>query len=101
MRRMSWAALGGQVRILATQLRRMGVRPGDRVVAVLPNTPQAAIATLATASIGAVWSCCGPDFGTKGVLERFRQLAPKVFFTSMLTSMAESTTTAAPNCATS
>jgi len=80
LERMSWATLGLQVRILATQLRRMGVRPGDRVVAVLPNTPQAAIAMLATASIGAVWSCCGPDFGTKGVLERFRQLAPKVIF---------------------
>ena len=76
---MSWATLGDQVRILATQLRRMGVRPGDRVAAVLPNAPQAAIATLATTSIGAIWSCCGPDFGTKGVLERFRQLAPKVF----------------------
>ncbi len=58
----------------------MGVRPGDRVAAVLPNAPHAAIATLATASIGAIWSCCGPDFGTKGVLERFKQLAPKVFF---------------------
>jgi acetoacetyl-CoA synthetase len=78
LQRMSWATLGDQVRILATQLRRMGVRPGDRVAAVLPNAPQAAIATLATASIGAIWSCCGPDFGTKGVLERFRQLAPKV-----------------------
>ena len=80
LQRMSWATLGDQVRILATQLRRMGVQPGDRVAAVLPNAPQAAIATLATASIGAIWSCCGPDFGTKGVLERFRQLAPKVFF---------------------
>src|SRR5258706_44884 len=79
LRRVSWAPLGDKVRILATQLRRMGVRPGDRVVAVLPNAPEAAIATLATASIGAIWSCCGPDFGTKGVLERFRQLAPKVF----------------------
>jgi acetoacetyl-CoA synthetase len=79
LQRMSWAALGDQVRILATQLRRMGVRPGDRVAAVLPNAPQAAIAMLATTSVGAVWSCCGPDFGTKGVLERFRQLAPKVF----------------------
>ncbi len=80
MRRMSWATLGHQVRTLATQMRRMGVRPGDRVAAVLPNAPHAAIATLATASIGAIWSCCGPDFGTKGVLERFKQLAPKVFF---------------------
>jgi acetoacetyl-CoA synthetase len=80
LKRMSWATLCAQVRILATQLRRMGVQPGDRVAAVLPNAPEAAIATLATASIGAIWSCCGPDFGTKGVLERFRQLAPKVFF---------------------
>src|SRR3984957_15444410 len=80
LQRMSWAALGDQVRILATQLRRMGVRPGDRVAAVLPNAPQAAIAMLATTCVGAIWSCCGPDFGTKGVLERFRQLAPRVFF---------------------
>jgi acetoacetyl-CoA synthetase len=79
-RRMSWATLGLQVRILATQMRRMGVAPGDRVAAVLPNAPAAAIAMLATTSIGAIWSCCGPDFGTKGVLERFKQLAPKVFF---------------------
>jgi acetoacetyl-CoA synthetase len=79
LQRMSWATLGAQVRILATQLRRLGVRPGDRVAAVLPNVPEAAIAMLATTSIGAIWSCCGPDFGTKGVLERFKQLAPKVF----------------------
>jgi acetoacetyl-CoA synthetase len=79
LNRMSWATLGDRVRILATQLRRMGVRPGDRVAAVLPNAPEAAIAMLATTSIGAIWSCCGPDFGTKGVLERFRQLGPKVF----------------------
>jgi acetoacetyl-CoA synthetase len=79
LRRMDWATLGLQVRILATQMRRMGVGPGDRVAAVLPNAPPAAIAMLATTSIGAIWSCCGPDFGTKGVLERFKQLAPKVF----------------------
>jgi acetoacetyl-CoA synthetase len=80
VRRLSWTELGNQVRILATELKRLGVAPGDRVVAVLPNTPHAAIALLATTSIGAIWSCCGPDFGTKGVLERFRQLAPKVMF---------------------
>jgi acetoacetyl-CoA synthetase len=79
LQRMSWTILGAQVRILATQLRRLGVRPGDRVAAVLPNVPEAAIAMLATTSIGAIWSCCGPDFGTKGVLERFKQLGPKVF----------------------
>jgi acetoacetyl-CoA synthetase len=78
--RMSWEELGGNVRILATQLRNMGVGPGDRVVAYLPNAPQAVIALLATASIGAVWSSCGPDFGARGVLDRYSQLAPKVMF---------------------
>jgi len=78
--RMSWSGLGAQVRIVATQLRRLGVVPGDRVVGVLPNCPQAVVAVLATTSIGAIWSCCGPDFGPTGVLERFSQLAPKVIF---------------------
>jgi len=68
------------VRILATQLRRLGVVPGDRVAAYLPNSPHAIIAMLATASIGAIWTSCGPDFGTRGVLDRFAQLAPKVLF---------------------
>jgi len=80
LRRMSWSELGDQVRILATQLRAMGVRPGDRVAALLPNAPEAAVAALATTSIGAIWSCCGPDYGTKGVLERFKQLEPKILF---------------------
>jgi acetoacetyl-CoA synthetase len=78
--RMSWEELGGKVRILATQLRKLGVEPGDRVVAYLPNAPQTIIAMLATTSIGAVWSSCGPDFGTRGVLDRYSQLAPKVMF---------------------
>jgi acetoacetyl-CoA synthetase len=78
--RMSWEELGGKVRILATQLRKLGVEPGDRVVAYLPNAPEAIIAMLATTSIGAVWSSCGPDFGTRGVLDRYSQLAPKVMF---------------------
>ena len=78
LERMSWTELTARVRVLATQLRKLGVRPGDRVVAVLPNSPEAVVAVLATTSIGAVWSCCGPDFGPKGVLERFAQLAPKV-----------------------
>jgi acetoacetyl-CoA synthetase len=78
--RMSWQELGGKVRILATQLRKLGVRPGDRVVAYLPNIPATLIAMLATTSIGAIWSSCGPDFGTRGVLDRYSQLAPKVLF---------------------
>jgi acetoacetyl-CoA synthetase len=78
--RMSWEELGGKVRILATQLRKLGVQRGDRVVAYLPNIPETVIAMLATTSIGAVWSSCGPDFGTRGVLDRYTQLAPKVLF---------------------
>jgi acetoacetyl-CoA synthetase len=75
---MSWPELARQVRVLATQLRALGVAPGDRVVAYLPNTPEAVIGMLATASIGAVWASCGPDFGTRGVLDRYSQLEPKV-----------------------
>ena len=69
-----------KVRILATQLRKLGVKPGDRVVAYMPNIPETVIAMLATTSIGAIWTSCGPDFGTRGVLDRFTQLAPKVLF---------------------
>jgi acetoacetyl-CoA synthetase len=78
--RMSWQELGGKVRILATQLRQLGVQRGDRVVAYLPNMPEAVIAMLATTSIGAIWASCGPDFGTRGVLDRYTQLAPKILF---------------------
>src|SRR5258708_13934629 len=67
MRRMSWATLGGQVRILATQLRRMGVQPGDRVVAVFPNTPQAATAPPATARLVALSSRSGPPLRPQGL----------------------------------
>jgi len=77
---MDWAELGSQVRILATRLRAMGVRPGDRVASYLPNVPQAVVAMLASASIGAIWASCSPDFGWRGALDRFRQLSPKVLF---------------------
>jgi acetoacetyl-CoA synthetase len=75
-----WSELAGQVRILGTQLRAMGVRPGDRVASYLPNIPQTVVAMLATTSIGAIWASCSPDFGWRGVLDRFRQLTPKVLF---------------------
>jgi acetoacetyl-CoA synthetase len=75
---MSWETFAGQVRILATRLREMGVQPGDRVASYLPNIPQAPIAMLATTSIGAIWTSCSPDFGWRGVLDRFAQLEPKV-----------------------
>ncbi len=78
--RISWPDLGNQVRVLATELRKLGVQPGDRVAAYLPNIPQALIGLLATASIGAIRTSCGPEFGTRGVLDRFTQLAPKLLF---------------------
>jgi len=80
MASLDWADLAGQVRILGTRLRAMGVRPGDRVASYLPNIPQTVMAMLATTSIGAVWTACSPDFGWRGVLDRFRQLRPKVLF---------------------
>ena len=77
---LDWADLAGQVRILGTRLRELGVRPGDRVASYMPNIPQTVIAMLATTSIGAIWTACSPDFGWRGVLDRFRQLRPKVLF---------------------
>ncbi len=77
---LDWADLAGQVRILATWLRGTGVRPGDRVASYLPNIPQTVVAMLATTSIGAIWAGCSPDFGWRGVLDRFQQLRPKVLF---------------------
>ena len=76
---MSWAELRRQVGNLAARLRGWGVGPGDRVAAYLPNTPHAVAAVLAVASVGAVWSSCGPDFGTPAVLDRFAQIEPVVF----------------------
>jgi acetoacetyl-CoA synthetase len=75
---LSWAEVEGQVWRLAAALRRMGVGPGDRVVGYLPNIPEAIVALLAAASIGAVWSCCAPDFGSRSVLDRFSQIEPSV-----------------------
>ena len=75
-----WETFAGQVRILATQLRERGVRPGDRVAAYMPNIPPTMIAMLATTAIGAIWACCSPEFGSRGVIDRLQQLAPKVLF---------------------
>lgn len=77
---LSWTELAGAVRRLATRMRGLGVAPGDRVVAYLPNSPEVVIAMLATASIGAIWASCSPDFGAQGVIDRFRQLAPTLAF---------------------
>ncbi|WP_369139226.1 acetoacetate--CoA ligase [Modestobacter versicolor] len=74
----SWATLRGQVGAFAATLRRLGVRRGDRVAGYLPNVPEAVVAFLGTAAIGAVWSSCAPDFGTRSVLDRFAQIEPVV-----------------------
>jgi acetoacetyl-CoA synthetase len=75
---LSWPELRRQVAALAAALQAMDVQPGDRVVAYLPNIPQTVVAFLAVASIGAVWSVCSPDMGPVAVLDRFKQIAPKV-----------------------
>jgi acetoacetyl-CoA synthetase len=77
-RELSWLELRRQVAALALHLQQQGVQPGDRVAAYLPNTPQAIVAFLAVASIGGVWSLCAPDMGTNAVLDRFKQIEPKV-----------------------
>ena len=74
----SRATLTRQVAALAAHLRAAGIRPGDRVVAYLPNRPEAVVGLLAAAAVGAIWAVCGPDFGARGALARFRQLDPKV-----------------------
>ena len=79
-RQFSYAQLCVQVAALASSLRTEGVVAGDRVVGFLPNVAEAVIAMLATASIGAVWSSCSPDFGIDGVVDRFGQIEPKVLF---------------------
>jgi acetoacetyl-CoA synthetase len=75
---LSWPELHRQAASLALHLRAQGVQPGDRVAAYLPNCPEAMVAFLATVSLGAVWSICAPDMGTAAVLDRFRQIEPKV-----------------------
>ena len=75
---LTWAALADRVGQVAAGLRALGVGPGDRVVAILPNTTEAMIAFLATVSLGAIWSLAAPDMGDTAVLDRFRQIDPKV-----------------------
>ena len=77
---LTWHELGRQVRIVATQLRSLGVQPGDRIVSYMPNVPETAVAMMASVAIGAVWSSAAPEFGVKTVIERFSQIAPKILF---------------------
>ena len=80
--RMTYAELYDEVARLARALKDAGVVTGDRVVGFMPNMPAAMIAMLAATSIGAAWSSCSPDFGIKGVLDRFGQIKPKILFTA-------------------
>ncbi len=78
--RMTYAELYSEVAKVADSLKSLGIKPGDRVAGFMPNMPQAVVAMLATASLGALWSSCSPDFGLKGVLDRFGQIKPRVLF---------------------
>lgn len=76
----TWHELGRQVRILATRLRALGLKPGDCVVSYLPNIPETVVAVLATAAVGAIWSSSAPEFGVATVIDRFAQIEPKLLF---------------------
>lgn len=78
--RWSFAELRSKVTALALFLKSQGIERGDRVAGLLPNVPAAVVAMLATTSIGAIWSCCSPDFGTDAVVDRFCQIEPKLLF---------------------
>lgn len=79
---LTYAQLYDEVARLAKALKNAGVTAGDRVAGFVPNMPESIIAMLAAASLGAAWSSCSPDFGIKGVLDRFGQIQPKVLFTA-------------------
>src|SRR5258705_20938 len=79
-RRLTHRELYEQVSRIAQGLRALGVKPGDRIAAYLPNMPEAVSTMLAAASVGATFSTCSPDFGVRGVLDRFGQIAPTVLF---------------------
>jgi acetoacetyl-CoA synthetase len=81
-KRMTYAQLYDEVARIAEALRNVGIEPGDRVVGFMPNMPETIVAMLAATSLGATWSSCSPDFGIKGVLDRFGQIKPKVLFTA-------------------
>jgi acetoacetyl-CoA synthetase len=78
----SYAQLYKRVMHLSNWFKQQGIQPGDRIVAFMPNVPEAIIAMLAAVSIGAVWSSCSPDFGLQGVVDRFGQIKPKIIITT-------------------
>jgi len=80
--RMTYAQLYDEVARMAKALRDAGVKTGDRIAGYVPNMIEPVVGMLAAASIGAIWSSCSPDFGIKGVLDRFGQIEPKILFTA-------------------
>ncbi|MBB6445348.1 acetoacetate--CoA ligase [Bacillus benzoevorans] len=82
LQKLTWKELYEQTAVFAAALKNYGVKPGDRVVGFLPNIPETIIAFLACASIGAVWSCCSPDFGSAAVVDRFKQIEPKLLISA-------------------
>ncbi len=78
----TYRELYDKVARLAASLREAGIQPGDRIAGFVPNMIETVIAMLATTSLGAVWSSCSPDFGIKGVLDRFGQIQPRILFTA-------------------
>ncbi len=78
---MSWRELNGSVARMQRALVAAGITAGDRVCAVVPNMPETIVAFLACASLGAIWSSCSPDFGERGILDRFGQIAPRLLIT--------------------
>ena len=81
-KKISWAKLNKDVSNLAATLQAFGIKPGDRVAALMANVPETIVWFLATASLGAIWSSCSPDFGANGVIERFSQIKPKLLIIS-------------------
>lgn len=81
-RTITYAQLNKEVARIAKSLKQLDIKPGDRVVGYMPNVAETVIAMLAAASLGATWSSCSPDFGKKGVLDRFGQIKPRVLFTA-------------------
>src|SRR6056297_327833 len=77
---LTWRQLTDEVARIAAGLKNMGIQPGDRIAGYLPNLPETVIAMLATTSLGAIWSSCSPDFGVRGVLDRFGQIEARVLF---------------------
>jgi len=78
----TYSELYQQVARLAKSLRDMGIQPGDRIGGFMPNMIETVVAMLAATSVGAIWSSCSPDFGIKGVLDRFGQIEPRILFTA-------------------